>query len=106
MAAAAALPLRAPPSLGRKRFADAGYARDPSVTGVMMIESTHRLLSGERPAYDERAIVPDGPGTITLDGDRLPRRYRGKSYEKSLWKSTNSFGFSRLPHQNTCAMLG
>lgn len=31
---------------------------DPSVTGVMMIESTHRLLSGERPAHDERAIMP------------------------------------------------
>lgn len=31
---------------------------DPSVTGAMMIESTYRLLSGERPALDERAVVP------------------------------------------------
>ena len=28
------------------------------MTGVMMIESTYRLLSGERPAHDSRAIVP------------------------------------------------
>jgi sulfur-carrier protein adenylyltransferase/sulfurtransferase len=32
---------------------------DPSVTGAMMIESAHRLLTGEQPAPDLRAIVPD-----------------------------------------------
>ena len=32
---------------------------DPSVTGAMMIASTHRLLSGEQPSLDERAVVPD-----------------------------------------------
>ncbi len=31
---------------------------DPSVTGAMMIESAYRLLSGEQPAVDERAVVP------------------------------------------------
>jgi molybdopterin/thiamine biosynthesis adenylyltransferase len=31
---------------------------DPSVTGAMMIASTHRLLAGERPARGERADVP------------------------------------------------
>lgn len=32
---------------------------DPSVTGAMLIGSTYRLLSGEQPSVDERAIVPD-----------------------------------------------
>jgi len=32
---------------------------DPSVTGAMMIASTYRLLSGEQPSPDERAVVPD-----------------------------------------------
>ena len=32
---------------------------DPSVTGAMMIASTYRLLSGEQPSLDERAVVPD-----------------------------------------------
>lgn len=32
---------------------------DPSVTGAMMIASTYRLLSGEHPSPDERAVVPD-----------------------------------------------
>lgn len=32
---------------------------DPSVTGAMMIASTHRLLAGEQPSPDKRAIVPD-----------------------------------------------
>ena len=31
---------------------------DPSITGAMMVESTHRLLAGERPAPDAKAIVP------------------------------------------------
>jgi molybdopterin/thiamine biosynthesis adenylyltransferase len=31
---------------------------DPSVTGAMMMASTHRLLAGEHPAGDGRAIVP------------------------------------------------
>lgn len=30
---------------------------DPAVTGAMMIESTYRLLSGEQPALDQRAVV-------------------------------------------------
>jgi hypothetical protein len=30
---------------------------DPSVTGAMMMASTYRLLAGERPAADERALV-------------------------------------------------
>src|SRR5712691_3319506 len=36
---------------------------DPSVTGVMMIESTYRLLSGERAPHDDRAIVPSAHHT-------------------------------------------
>lgn len=32
---------------------------DPSVTGAMMIASTHRLLAGEQPSLEERAVVPD-----------------------------------------------
>ena len=31
---------------------------DPAITGAMMIESAYRLLSGERPAPDLRAVVP------------------------------------------------
>ena len=31
---------------------------DPAVTGAMMIESAYRLLSGEQPAQDQRAVVP------------------------------------------------
>lgn len=31
---------------------------DPEVTGAMMIESAYRLLSGEHPALDRRAVVP------------------------------------------------
>jgi molybdopterin/thiamine biosynthesis adenylyltransferase/ubiquitin-protein ligase len=31
---------------------------DPSITGAAMVESAHRLLTGERPASDARAIVP------------------------------------------------
>ena len=31
---------------------------DPEVTGAMMIESAYRLLSGEQPAQDQRAVVP------------------------------------------------
>jgi hypothetical protein len=31
---------------------------DPSITGAMMIESSYRLLSHERPTRDERAVVP------------------------------------------------
>lgn len=31
---------------------------DPSVTGAMMIESAYRLLAGEQPALNERAVVP------------------------------------------------
>jgi sulfur-carrier protein adenylyltransferase/sulfurtransferase len=36
---------------------------DPSITGAMMIESAHRLLAGEQPAPDLRAIVPDAHHT-------------------------------------------
>ena len=32
---------------------------EPSVTGAMMLASTYRLLSGEQPSPDERAVVPD-----------------------------------------------
>ena len=32
---------------------------DPSVSGAMMITSAYRLLSGEQPAQDARAVVPD-----------------------------------------------
>jgi sulfur-carrier protein adenylyltransferase/sulfurtransferase len=31
---------------------------DPSITGAMMMESAYRLLSGEQPTAEERAIVP------------------------------------------------
>ena len=31
---------------------------DPAVTGAMMIKSAYRLLSGEQPALDQRAVVP------------------------------------------------
>ena len=32
---------------------------DPSVTGAMIIASTHRLLAGEQPSPNERAVVPN-----------------------------------------------
>jgi molybdopterin/thiamine biosynthesis adenylyltransferase len=31
---------------------------DPSITGAMMVESTYRLLAGERPSSNDRAAVP------------------------------------------------
>ena len=36
---------------------------DPSVSGAMMINSTYRLLSGEQPSQDERAVVADAHWT-------------------------------------------
>jgi len=36
---------------------------DPSVTGAMMIASAYRLLAGEQPAADERAMVPSAHST-------------------------------------------
>jgi hypothetical protein len=36
---------------------------DPSITGAMMMASTHRLLAGERPTRDERAVVPSAHHT-------------------------------------------
>jgi sulfur-carrier protein adenylyltransferase/sulfurtransferase len=48
---------------------------DPSVTGSMLIESTHRLLSIERPTPDERAIVPSAH-SISLGQDLRPWNFR------------------------------
>jgi molybdopterin/thiamine biosynthesis adenylyltransferase len=45
---------------------------DPSVTGAMMMVSTYRLLAGERPTHDERAIVP------SAHHDSLGQRLRGR----------------------------
>ena len=36
---------------------------DPSVSGAMMITSSYRLLSGEQPSQDERAVVRDAHRT-------------------------------------------
>jgi hypothetical protein len=36
---------------------------EPTVTGAMMMASTHRLLAGERPAGEERAAVPSAHRT-------------------------------------------
>lgn len=45
---------------------------NPSVTGAMMIESTHRLLAGERPTRDDRAIV------LSAHDTSLGQRLRGR----------------------------
>lgn len=45
---------------------------DPSVTGAMMIESAHRLLAGERPTRDERALVS------SAHRESLGQRLRGR----------------------------
>jgi ubiquitin-protein ligase len=37
---------------------------DPSVSGTMVIASTHRLLAGERAADEGRAIVPSGTSRL------------------------------------------
>ena len=42
---------------------------DPAITGAMMIESAYRLLSGEQPAPDLRAVVPSAHQTSL--GQRL-----------------------------------
>lgn len=42
---------------------------DPSVTGAMMIASTHRLLVGEQPSPHERAVVPEAH--VTTLGQEL-----------------------------------
>ena len=47
---------------------------DPSITGAMMVESTYRLLAGERPTVNERAVVASAH-QLTL-GQRL----RGTSF--------------------------
>jgi len=36
---------------------------DPSITGVMMLESAHRLLTGEQPTSEVRASMPDAHQT-------------------------------------------
>ena len=48
---------------------------DPSVTGCMLIESTHRLLSTERPTPEERAIVPSAH-SVSLGQDLRPWNFR------------------------------
>jgi ubiquitin-protein ligase len=48
---------------------------DPSVTGSMLIESTHRLLSSERPTPEERAIVPSAH-SVSLGQDLRPWNFR------------------------------
>ncbi len=47
---------------------------DPSFTGAMMIESTYRLLSGENPTANERAVVP------SAHQDTIGQRLRGSSW--------------------------
>jgi molybdopterin/thiamine biosynthesis adenylyltransferase len=46
---------------------------DPSVTGAMMVESTYRLLTGERGTGDDRAVVPSAHQST------LGQRLRGTS---------------------------
>jgi sulfur-carrier protein adenylyltransferase/sulfurtransferase len=46
---------------------------DLSVTGAMMVESTYRLLAGERPTEDDRAVVPSAHQST------LGQRLRGTS---------------------------
>jgi ubiquitin-protein ligase len=55
---------------------------DPSVTGAMLIESTYRLLSGERPGNDGRAIVPSAH-TVSL----------GQELRGSYWRFLLTRGF-------------
>lgn len=47
---------------------------DPSITGAMMVESTYRLLAGERPTVNERAAVPSAHQST------LGQRLRGASF--------------------------
>lgn len=47
---------------------------DPSITGAMMVESTYRLLAGERPTVNERAVVPSAHQST------LGQRLRGTSF--------------------------
>jgi molybdopterin/thiamine biosynthesis adenylyltransferase len=47
---------------------------DPFITGAMLVESTYRLLSGERPSVNERAVVPSAHQST------LGQRLRGSSF--------------------------
>ena len=47
---------------------------DLSITGAMMVESTYRLLTGERPTADERAVV------ASAHQSTLGQRLRGTSF--------------------------
>jgi sulfur-carrier protein adenylyltransferase/sulfurtransferase len=58
---------------------------DPSVTGAMMIMSTYRLLAGERPARDERAVVPSAHQVS------LGQQLRGRSCRFLLTPSLSAY---------------
>lgn len=68
---------------------------DPTVSGAMMIISTHRLLTGEQPSQDERAVVADA------HRDTLGQRLRDA---KLRFLTTPGFrDFIRQMDVGTCA---
>lgn len=61
---------------------------DPSVTGAMMIESAYRLISGERPSMDERAIVPSAHSTT------LGQQLRGSAWRFLMTSGLQAYAAS------------
>lgn len=58
---------------------------DPAITGAMMIESTYRLLSGESPTAEQRAVVP------SAHQETLGQRLRGSNFRFLLTRGLNSY---------------
>ena len=58
---------------------------DPSITGAMLVESTYRLLAGERPAVNERAVVPSAHQST------LGQRLRGASFRFFLTSEFHNY---------------
>jgi hypothetical protein len=74
---------------------------DPSVTGAMMIESTHRLISGEHPSpQEERAAVP------TAHQTSLGQRLRGMSCRFFLTRGLRDFVATLKPNEcRPCSII-
>lgn len=58
---------------------------DPSITGAMLVESTYRLLAGERPTVNERAVVPSAHQST------LGQRLRGASFRFFLTSEFHNY---------------
>jgi molybdopterin/thiamine biosynthesis adenylyltransferase len=61
---------------------------DPSVTGAMMMASTYRLIAGERPRVEERAVIPSAHQAS------LGQQLRGRSCRFILTRALMAYAAS------------